>query len=432
MKILLRRTYLTLAIYTLSFSLFVGNSLGDPPSPISDRVLTISQLNSQATGTASNFPTASESRTVEAYVFFPSFLSSLDEFVIEKKDLFQIRVCQDGLNSSLWKLDFLVRINGSDNDLEGVSFQFLPFTIRDRWHHIAGVYDESLNEVRVYLNGSRLTPNGIIAINYPNPQPTHVFVGGRSFRTFFVDELRVSRDARYNSDFLPPTMPFSVDSSTSALWHFDEPICTASFTDNSGNGNTLVGEHCALVRAANSSSCEPVASDDIANTSKTQPIFITNVLENDVDPNGINIAISGAVPFSAENATITRNENTITYDPTSSSTLAALADGESIVDTFSYTIVNSNGCTDSAIVSITVVGSNNPSCVNYVDVNTPNGQGDGSLENPFRTVNEGIMDICEGGKVIIREGNYTETIIVDKKMTLTSEGGIARIIGTLP
>ena len=49
--------------------------------------------------------------------------------------------------------------------------------------------------------------------------------------------------------------------------------------------------------------------------------------------------------------------DSVCYDPTCSSALAALADGETVTDTISYTISDGNGGTDTATVSITVVGS---------------------------------------------------------------------------
>jgi hypothetical protein len=38
-----------------------------------------------------------------------------------------------------------------------------------------------------------------------------------------------------------PSAPFTPDGSTRALWHFDEPAGSTSFSDSGGNANTLTG-----------------------------------------------------------------------------------------------------------------------------------------------------------------------------------------------
>lgn len=62
-----------------------------------------------------------------------------------------------------------------------------------------------------------------------------------------------------------------------------------------------------------------------------------------------------------------RAETSILYDPRGSATLNALAAGETIVDTFYYTVVDQHGAEDQALVSITVTGVN--------DIPTANGDG---------------------------------------------------------
>ncbi|MGJ8649126.1 MAG: Ig-like domain-containing protein [Opitutaceae bacterium] len=62
-----------------------------------------------------------------------------------------------------------------------------------------------------------------------------------------------------------------------------------------------------------------------------------------------------------------RAETSILYDPRGSAILNALAAGETIVDTFYYTVVDQHGAEDQALVSITVTGVN--------DAPTANGEG---------------------------------------------------------
>jgi Ca2+-binding RTX toxin-like protein len=48
---------------------------------------------------------------------------------------------------------------------------------------------------------------------------------------------------RYTASYTVPSSGFTSDGNTRALWHFDEPACSTSFADSSGNGNTLTGQN---------------------------------------------------------------------------------------------------------------------------------------------------------------------------------------------
>ena len=50
-----------------------------------------------------------------------------------------------------------------------------------------------------------------------------------------IDEVRISNIVCYTTSFTPPTAPFSVDSSTVALWHFEEEAGQI-VTDATGHG----------------------------------------------------------------------------------------------------------------------------------------------------------------------------------------------------
>ena len=61
----------------------------------------------------------------------------------------------------------------------------------------------------------------------------------------YIDEVRVSRVARYNiakRDFTPRTK-FKNDAKTVALWHFDESRGVRKFLDASGNAYHLIGKN---------------------------------------------------------------------------------------------------------------------------------------------------------------------------------------------
>ena len=66
-----------------------------------------------------------------------------------------------------------------------------------------------------------------------------------------IDEARVSDAVRYSGAYAVPSAAFAADASTRALWHFDEALCSKSFADASGNGNTLNGQDGAHTADAN-------------------------------------------------------------------------------------------------------------------------------------------------------------------------------------
>jgi hypothetical protein len=53
----------------------------------------------------------------------------------------------------------------------------------------------------------------------------------------------------------------------------------------------------------------------------------------------------------------------------------------------------------------------------------------GTAANPFNTVYEGTFCVPDGGTVTIQAGNYNERFTLWRPMTLTAQGGTARIGG---
>jgi VCBS repeat-containing protein len=85
--------------------------------------------------------------------------------------------------------------------------------------------------------------------------------------------------------------------------------------------------------------------------------FGTSLLNNDTDPDGDALTVTGHDTFSTEGATVVVNaDGTYTYDPTTSATIQGLGSFETLVDTFTYTIGDGDGGTATATVTITVTG----------------------------------------------------------------------------
>jgi hypothetical protein len=104
------------------------------------------------------------------------------------------------------------------------------------WYHIAVVRDST--NLKVYLNGTQE-----IAITAPNVSGSRQLRmgGGRDGGSFpntdlngWMDEIRVSKIARYTSGFTAPTTVFTNDSNTLLLIHADGTNGSTTFTDDIG------------------------------------------------------------------------------------------------------------------------------------------------------------------------------------------------------
>lgn len=101
----------------------------------------------------------------------------------------------------------------------------------------------------------------------------------------------------------------------------------------------------------------PLAVNDTATTLASSPLVISNVLDNDSDPDvGDGIYVSG---FDASVAlgSVSLTGNTFSYDGSASDVLFKIPQGSSLVDTFTYTISDSgNDHFATATVEVTVQG----------------------------------------------------------------------------
>jgi Concanavalin A-like lectin/glucanases superfamily/Bacterial Ig-like domain (group 1)/IPT/TIG domain/Fibronectin type III domain len=109
----------------------------------------------------------------------------------------------------------------------------------DRWTHVAGVLDGS--GMRMYVDGTLVASNFATGDMKDSTGSPRI---GRYFRDSvfknsidgLLDEVRLSRVARYTADFTPPKR-LARDADTILLFHFDEGSGTST-ADASPNGNT--------------------------------------------------------------------------------------------------------------------------------------------------------------------------------------------------
>ncbi len=100
----------------------------------------------------------------------------------------------------------------------------------------------------------------------------------------------------------------------------------------------------------------PDAVDDTAGANEDGPAVAIDVLANDSDPDGDPFSITATGGSPAGLVTITGGGSGIDYDPNGQ--FESLAAGDSTTDTFTYTIADTFGATDTATVTITITGSN--------------------------------------------------------------------------
>ncbi|HEY8572918.1 Ig-like domain-containing protein, partial [Phenylobacterium sp.] len=100
----------------------------------------------------------------------------------------------------------------------------------------------------------------------------------------------------------------------------------------------------------------PIAQADSRSTSEDASITI-NVLANDSDPDNLDtVTLSSVQSTSARGAAVTIVNGQVVYNPTGSAQLQALNNGQSVVDTFTYTVTDSYGGTATQTVNVTVNG----------------------------------------------------------------------------
>ncbi|WP_210205755.1 VCBS domain-containing protein [Hoeflea marina] len=126
--------------------------------------------------------------------------------------------------------------------------------------------------------------------------------------------------------------------------------------DAAANGE--VADYVGYVIEHNGGSGDGSVSEDAVTTFSTALL-----LANDTDGNDDTLVVTsvGTAGNSASGATVTlNNDGTISYDPTSVAAIQALGNGQTLTDTFQYTVSDGNGGVDTATVSIVIRGADEP------------------------------------------------------------------------
>lgn len=123
-------------------------------------------------------------------------------------------------------------------------------------------------------------------------------------------------------------------------------------------GNALAGTTSATVTYVKNTA--PTAAGDSATADEDDSSITIDVLSNDSDSDlSDTLTVESVDTTSSKGATITVNtDGTLRYNAASSDALNALAEGESTMDTFQYTVSDGQGGSGSATVTVTVSGEN--------------------------------------------------------------------------
>jgi uncharacterized repeat protein (TIGR01451 family)/LPXTG-motif cell wall-anchored protein len=122
---------------------------------------------------------------------------------------------------------------------------------------------------------------------------------------------------------------------------------TFTYTADDGRGGSTVGTVTITVDNAS-----PITWNDQAGTEPSTPVVLT-VLDNDVDPNGDALTVTGTTQPGGGAGTVVFDASTVTFTP---------AGGFSGTASFTYTVSDGNGGTDTATVFV-VVGNAAPTAV---------------------------------------------------------------------
>ncbi|MEQ8960121.1 MAG: Ig-like domain-containing protein, partial [Coleofasciculus sp. C2-GNP5-27] len=154
---------------------------------------------------------------------------------------------------------------------------------------------------------------------------------------------------------------------------------TFDYTISDGNGGTDTANVTITVTGVND---VPIALDDSAITSENGAITI-DILNNDSDPdNSDNLSIASIDTTQTQGSVTLNSDGTVIYNP--GTAFQSLVAGETATDTFSYTVSDGNGGSDTGVVTVTVAGLDPPAipvsfsdATNFAVGDSPRGLGIG-------------------------------------------------------
>ncbi len=214
--------------------------------------------------------------------------------------------------------------------------------------------------------GNDLLVSSVSKSSQDSPDIT-ALTGGGFVITWQSDEtsadgiIRISNARIYDASGNPVSDEFQINETISG-GIYSVPAVTAlsnggfmiSSTFSDTNASPQTSEVKARVFDANG---QPV-TEGLVREGAVSVIDISGLTANDSDVDGDTLEITAVAATSTLGASLTFNtDGTVSYDPTSSDAINALELGETVEDTFSYTITDPFGASDTADVTVIVTGT---------------------------------------------------------------------------
>ena len=173
-------------------------------------------------GDHNDFSFGSGQFTLESWVRF----NSLNRYVlIGKYDVTQT------IKEYIWEVEYSANVMNFAYSTDGNARTWLTFAwtpSADTWYHVA-ISRDSGGDIRAFVNGTQIgSTQNVTSTFYSGTAPLVVganYNNGSIYSTSnmdgYMDEIRVSNNARYTSNFTPSTTAFSSDANTKLLIHSD-------------------------------------------------------------------------------------------------------------------------------------------------------------------------------------------------------------------
>jgi len=176
---------------------------------------------------------------------------------------------------------------------------------------------------------------------------------GDALAVLSVDTSGTSGSVSWNAD---GSFTYDPNGSFDSLGSGDSATDTFTYTVSDGQGGTDTATVTVTVTGVND---DPAATDDDYDTNEDSLLSIAamGLLANDSDPDaGETLTVQSVNPSGALGSVTWNADGSFTYDPNGQ--FESLAAGETSGDSFSYTVADGNGGTDTAVVTVTITGVN--------------------------------------------------------------------------
>ena len=172
-----------------------------------------------------------------------------------------------------------------------------------------------------------------------------------------VSGINISGTAGDVTDHGDGTFTYDPDGQFEYLAVGENTTDSFTYTINDGNGNNDTATVTVTVNGANDG---PDAVDDAVSTDEDTAFTTADlVAANDTDPDTSDtLSVSGLNTSGTTGLVSDNGDGTFDYDPNGQ--FESLAVGDSATDTFGYTVVDGNGGSDSAVVTVAISGVNDP------------------------------------------------------------------------